>query len=146
MHTNTQNNEQTYRWSKRQRDAQRAWQKAHSSAVVYRITIGDTHYIGSCSASYTRRAAHLSYLRNGKHYNHDLQAAFEAHGADAFVWDELYQSEDLNELRAFEIMAIRQCNNCNRQAGCEYRWLGDARIRDLQAIIDYLQEEGRLHV
>lgn len=41
-------------------------------------------YVGSATSLYARLRNHLSFLRNGKHYNKHFQRSFDKHGEDNF--------------------------------------------------------------
>ena len=56
---------------------------------VYKITnkINGKAYIGSCKSFQQRFGQHASSLKNDKHQNKHLQASFNKHGADAFLFE-----------------------------------------------------------
>ena len=62
--------------------------KDNNASGVYAITcsVTDRQYIGSSRNVHSRIDAHFSALRNGRHYNPDLQADFTRHGEAAFRW------------------------------------------------------------
>lgn len=54
---------------------------------IYSISIGARFYFGSASISFQRRMTeHLSKLRNGKHNNAIMQAAFNKYGESNFLF------------------------------------------------------------
>ena len=64
--------------------------KGHANeGGVYQITniINGKKYVGSAKTFKTRAAGHASSLKNGKHQNKHLQASFDKHGADAFLFE-----------------------------------------------------------
>ncbi len=56
---------------------------------VYKITnrINGKIYIGSAKTFKTRAAGHISSLKKNKHQNKHLQASFNKHGEDAFLFE-----------------------------------------------------------
>jgi len=58
-------------------------------AGVYKITntINEKIYIGSAKCFQVRASQHLSSLKNNKHRNKHLQASFNKHGSDAFLFE-----------------------------------------------------------
>jgi group I intron endonuclease len=66
---------------------------------IYSITnaVNSRQYIGSAVNLRKRKNIHLSQLRNGKHRNRKLQAAFNKYGESAFLFEvvELVEKDDL---------------------------------------------------
>ena len=56
---------------------------------VYKITnkVNNKIYIGSAKEFKRRASQHLSSLEKGKHQNKHLQASFNKHGSDAFIFE-----------------------------------------------------------
>jgi len=64
--------------------------KGHANkSGVYKITntINEKKYIGSAKNFKKRAYQHVSSLKNNKHQNKHLQASFNKHGADAFLFE-----------------------------------------------------------
>lgn len=59
------------------------------SGGVYQISnlVNGKIYIGSCKCFQVRASQHKSTLYNGKHHNKHLQASWDKHGADAFLFE-----------------------------------------------------------
>ena len=66
---------------------------------IYRLrnTKNNKSYIGSSINLSSRKTRHFSYLRLNKHYNPHLQASYNKHGADLFVFEVI---EEVLEERA----------------------------------------------
>lgn len=80
--------------------------RANLPAGVYRIVCSATGqmYIGSSNALPQRSTEHYRDLRKGVHCNKALQAAYDAHGKDAFTFEvmEVYTGSDREELYRIE--------------------------------------------
>lgn len=81
---------------------------------VYRIVnvVTGKVYIGSAERLYTRAHCHFSMLRNAKHFNAHLQAAWAVDGAAAFRFEviETVPTSALREREQFHIDAADACN------------------------------------
>ena len=74
------------------------------SSGIYKITntITDHFYIGSAVNLQRRKTRHFSELRNHKHNNRRLQAAWDKYGEAAFVFTVIESVDDRAELYAAE--------------------------------------------
>ncbi len=75
------------------------------NGVIYKITnvINGKMYIGSTKNFSTRKTMHLCKLRNNKHANAKLQASYNKHGEDSFVF-EILETCDIFDLQKLEQM------------------------------------------
>jgi len=93
-------------------------------AVIYRITNMATehYYIGSAESFERRRWQHLYDLRRGAHKNPRLQAAWNAHGEDMFVFEVLEQvpegriAFDIENTYLMKCVGHPDCYNINVDA------------------------------
>lgn len=71
-----------------------------TSSGIYSITNlkNSRQYVGSAVNLRKRKNIHLSQLRNGKHRNPKLQAAFDKYGEEAFRFDVLEVVENKSDL------------------------------------------------
>jgi group I intron endonuclease len=71
-----------------------------SKQGIYRIRnlVDNKVYIGSTINFANRKSVHFSCLRNGKHENPYLQASFNKHGEQSFLFEILEITEGLNQV------------------------------------------------
>jgi len=76
---------------------------------VYRLVnrVERVSYVGSSRNLLKRRAEHFRLLRQGKHPNARLQAAFTQYGEAAFEWVYEVACVDLEDAREIELAALR---------------------------------------
>lgn len=80
-------------------------------------TVNGKVYVGSATDVARRKQHHTIKLKNGKHHNAHLQAAWLKHGAAAFQFELLEQVNDLIWLRAREQAWITRLKACDRTYG-----------------------------
>jgi group I intron endonuclease len=83
------------------------------TSCVYQIrnTVSGKIYVGSTADMAKRFRAHRSFLANGTHSNRHLQASWNRHGPDAFVFEVLEQCSPsmLAEREAYWIAKLDSC-------------------------------------
>lgn len=86
-------------------------------AVIYQITnmVNGKYYIGSAESFARREWQHKYDLRRGAHKNPHLQASWNKHGADAFVFEVI---EDIAPGRASFDVENTYLKRCVGQADC----------------------------
>jgi group I intron endonuclease len=77
---------------------------------IYKIinTINNKFYVGSAVKLSRRRARHFSELRNGKHNNKHLQAAWDKYGEQAFVFVVVEEVANDSDLLAAENVWLKE--------------------------------------
>jgi group I intron endonuclease len=83
---------------------------------IYKIinTVNLKFYIGSTTNLKQRKAAHLSCLRGGYHYNNHLQNSFNKHGESCFVFEILEvipKTKSLDDVRDIEQSYLDKVEN-----------------------------------
>lgn len=78
--------------------------------VIYKIinAINNKFYIGSAVKFGRRKATHLRLLRNGKHSNKHLQAAWDLYGENAFVFAVIEEVPDGEDILAAENVWLKE--------------------------------------
>lgn len=87
-------------------------------SAIYAIVclIDQYRYIGATTRLDKRQNEHLAALANGSHHNRNLQAAYNQHGANLFVFVILEKVEDLSKLAEREKDAVARA----KRAGIAY--------------------------
>ena len=78
-----------------------------SGIYIIRNTLNDKCYIGQSSNLKARWAKHKNFLKNNKHHNKHLQAAWNKYGEENFVF-EILEKCPIEELDRKEIDYIRK--------------------------------------
>src|SRR5882757_5131118 len=96
-----------------------------NNSGVYRLrnTITGEQYVGSAQTLRKRRGSHLFMLRNGWHNNKILQASWNAHGEQSFVFEPLLicRKDDLKFFEQRVVDAFPCVNICRKVGDCSGR-------------------------
>lgn len=106
--------------------------KAKKIIAVYEIKniVSGTFYIGSSTNLYERWRTHRKKLRSNTSPNPQLQASWNKHGEDAFLFKKLAEFEDIKDMETAEEGLIEahidnpQCCNLSRYAKTPWRNTG----------------------
>lgn len=106
--------------------------KLYKDNGIYKITNNKNGkiYIGYATVSFgDRRDTHFACLRNGYHFNKELQNDFVKYGEDSFVFDvvEVINSDDIEIYKEREQYYIKEYNAV--ESGYNLCNGGDARVR-----------------
>jgi group I intron endonuclease len=92
------------------------WDLASSGIYCIKNIINGKVYIGKSTHLYRRKYQHFTALKKGKHSNTYLQASFNKHDFNSFVFEVLEQC-NVNELSIKEHYWINLFDSCNRAKG-----------------------------
>lgn len=106
--------------------------KARKIIAVYRIrnVVSKKYYIGSSTNLYERWRGHRSKLRNNTHPNRHLQASWNKHSEEVFLFEILQEFQDVESMEAAEEEILSQavddslCCNLSRWARSPWRSKG----------------------